>query len=681
MLRCYSGSTMHLYAFSAVSILALLATPVAAQNAGGVDLGAIDRAANPCENFYQYACGTWVKNHPIPSDQSRWGRFNELAENNQLILKSILEKAAVVRPGRSDNDQKIGDLYGACMDEKAIDAKGAAPIQPLLDRVAKISDKAALPGEIARLHSMGIPAFFSFSSGQDAKNSAEIIAQTFQGGLSLPDKDFYVATDPKSVELRGKYTAHIQKMFILLGHPAAKAEAEAKVVVAMETALANVSLDRVALRDPNARYHRMPVAELSKLGPSFDWKGYMKDRDVFVPTLNVAVPDFVKGLNALLEKTSLDDIKTYLAWHVVHAHANLLSTPFVQEDFDYFSRTLRGTKEQQPRWKTCVRMVDSLLGEAVGQAYVDVAFGKDGKERTLRMVGEIEAEMKKDINSLLWMSPETKQQAIKKLDAVANKIGYPEKWRDYSSVKIIAGDLVASDRNASSYLVRRALAKIGQPVDKTEWGMTPPTVNAYYMPSQNNINFPAGILQPPFYYKGGDEAVNYGGIGAVVGHELTHGFDDSGRQYDGEGNLRDWWTPEDAKAFKERADCIVNEYGNFVAVGDVKLNGRLTLGENGADNGGVRLAYMALMDSLAAHTGIAPEKDGFTPQQRFFLGFAQIWCANATPESARVQAKTDPHSPGLYRTNGVVQNMPEFQQAFGCKAGQPMVSEKACRVW
>ena len=648
----------------------------------GIDLGSIDRAAQPCDNFYQYACGTWNKNHPIPPDQSRWSRFGELAENNRTVLRGILEKAAVDRPGRSDTDQKIGDYYSSCMDEKTVEQKGISPIQPELDRIAKMNGKDELPAEIAHLHSIGVPAFFAFTSGQDAKNSSEIIAQALQAGISLPDRDFYLSADAKSVDLRAKYAAHVQKMLELLGHPASRAAAESQAVLQIETALAKASTDRVALRDPNARYHRMPVDSLSKLAPGFDWKNYMKDRDVYVPTLNVGMPEFFKGLNEVIAGATIDDLRTYLTWHVAHTFADSLSSPFVQEDFNYFSKTLNGTQQMLPRWKRCVSFADIQLGEALGKAYVDLTFGKEGKERTLKMVGEIEHEMEKDIESLVWMSPETKKQALVKLHAVANKIGYPEQWRDYSSVKIMRGDLVGNVERASAFDVRRRLAKIGQPVDKMEWGMTPPTVNAYYMPSQNNINFPAGILQPPFYYKGGDEAANYGAVGAVVGHELTHGFDDQGRQYDGQGNLRDWWTASDASAFKERADCIVNEYGNFIATGDLKLNGRLTLGENAADNGGIRLAYMALMDSLAAHTGaVAQTLDGFTPQQRFFLGFAQIWCDDAKEESARVLAKTNPHSPGRYRTNGVLQNMPEFQQAFGCKAGQPMVSPNACRVW
>jgi predicted metalloendopeptidase len=468
-------------------------------------------------------------------------------------------------------------------------------------------------------------------------------------------------------------------MFELLGHNSAAAAAEAKAVMAVETALAQASADRVSLRDPQKRYNHKTLGDLDSIAPSFDWSAYLKALSLSIRDLNVGQPDYVKGFGNEISAASLADIRTYLTWGVIEANAPLLSGPFVQEDFSFNDKDMRGVKEMQTRWKRCVAVVDRDLGEALGQVYVKQAFGADAKERTLKMVGEIEAEMAKDIQSIPWMSDETKKQALVKLHDVANKIGYPDKWRDYSGVKIVRGDLVGDHERAAEFAFRRQIDKIGKPVDKTEWSMTPPSVNAYYNPPENNINFPAGILQPPFYFKGGDEAANYGAIGAVVGHELTHGFDDSGRQYDGEGNLKDWWTAADAKSFKDRAQCIVDEYSGFVASGDVKQNGRLTLGENGADNGGLRLAYMALMDSLAAHT--LPAQDGYTPQQRFFLAWGQIWCQNITDEAARLQALTNPHSLGRYRVNGVVQNMPEFQQAFGCHAGQPMVSPNACRVW
>jgi endothelin-converting enzyme/putative endopeptidase len=660
-------------------VAALSALPLCSQT--GIDLNAIDRAASPCNDFYQYSCGLWIKNNPIPSDQASWGRFQELAQRNRDILHRILEKAADDQAPRTPNEQKIGDLYASCMDEKSVDAKGTSPIEADLDRIAKLNEKSNLAAEVAHLHLEGVSAFFRFGPTQDPNDAEKTIGSLGQGGLGMPDRDFYLKTDPKSVTTRNEYQDHIRKMFELLGHPSTTAAAEAQTVMNIETALAKASADRVALRDPQKRYNHKTLGDLDSMAPSFDWSAYLKALSLSIRDLNVGQPDFVKGFGSEIADTPLADIRTYLTWHVLENAAPYLSGPFVNEDFSFRGKDLQGVKEIQPRWKRCVALVDSHLGEALGQVYVKQAFGADAKQRTLKMVGEIEAEMAKDIQSIAWMSDTTKKQALAKLHAVANKIGYPDNWRDYSNVKIMRGDLVGDEIRASEAEVKRQLSRIGKPVDKQEWGMTPPTVNAYYNPPQNNINFPAGILQPPFYFRNGDEAANYGAIGAVVGHELTHGFDDQGRQYDGEGNLKDWWTTADANAFKERAQCIVDEYGSFVASGDTKQNGRLTLGENGADNGGLRLAYMALMDSLANHTVAADVKDGLTPQQRFFVAWGQIWCQNITDEAARLQALTNPHSLGRYRVNGVVQNMPEFQQAFGCKTGQPMVSEHACRVW
>ncbi|MDQ1470289.1 MAG: putative endopeptidase [Bryobacterales bacterium] len=659
--------------------LPVMAFSLLAQAPTGIDLGAIDRAASPCNDFYQYACGTWMKNNPIPADQSTWGRFAELIERNRETLRNVLEKAANDKAERSAPEQKIGDEYASCMSTKDLDAKGISPIQPSLDRIAKLSDKNALAAEVARENAEGMRPLFRLGSGQDAKDATKTIAQLAQGGLTLPDRDYYLKTDAKSVEIRAKYVAHIQKMFELAGHEPTRAAAEAQSVMALETALAKVSADRVTLRDPQKRYNPTTVTALAAMAPVFDWKTFLNEEGVTVDSLNVSVPDFVRGLNGVIAGTALPDIKTYLAWHVMKTSAPLLTTGIAKENFDFSERTLLGVQEQPPRWKTCVQLVDRQLGEALGQKYVEQAFGKAGKERTLQMVAEIEAQMAKDIQSLTWMSEATKKQSLAKLASVANKIGFPETWRDYSALNVVRGDLVGNSERASGFELRRELNKIGKPVDKAEWSMTPPTVNAYYSPAMNNINFPAGILQPPFYFRDGDEAANYGAIGAVVGHELTHGFDDSGRQYDGEGNLRDWWTADDAKSFKERADCLVNEYGGFVASGDVKLNGRLTLGENGADNGGVRLAYMALMDSLAKHT--LSNMGDYTPEQRFFLAYGQVWCQNIRDQAARQRALTDPHSLGRYRVNGVLQNMPEFQKAFGCQAGQPMVSANSCRIW
>ena len=656
--------------------LAAVASPAAdTASASGIDLNAMDTTVNPCQNFYQYACGAWRKNNPVPADQSRWGRFNELADRNLAIEREILEKAG---------HTQIGDYYAACMDEATIERKGIEPIVPMLKQIDALSSKSELAGEIVRLHDAGVRALFGFRVAPDDKKADTEIAHVDQGGLGLPDRDYYLKTDPHSVELRKQYEEHLHAMFTLLakaeGSTHADPEAETHAVMEIETALAQASLDRVKRRNPDNTYHKMTVGELALLTPDFAWKQYISTIGIPpVESLNVAVPDFMKALDGIIAKTSLADIKTYLRWHALRSSADLLPRAFEDEQFRFNEHILRGTQQPPPRWKRCVRSTDRALGEALGQEFVKVAFNGASKVKALQLVGEIEGEMRKDIESANWMTPATKEQALAKLRAVANKIGYPDKWRDYSSVKIARDDYFGDELRAVEFEIQRNFHKIGKPVDKAEWNMTPPTVNANYSSSMNNINFPAGILQPPFYSPKASDAVNYGGIGVVIGHELTHGFDDQGRKFDGEGNLRDWWTAEDAKGFEARADCIANEYSGFSPVADVKLNGRLTLGENAADNGGIHLAYMALMDSLANR--VLEKKDGFTPQQQFFLGFAQIWCENSTEESSRVRAATDPHSPGQFRTNGTLQNMPEFGEAFSCKVGDPMVSAEPCRVW
>ncbi len=649
----------------------------------GIDLKAIDKAISPCVDFYQYACGAWVKSNPIPPEFASWGRFQELADRNQAELRDVAEDASR-NVSRSRLDQKLGVFYSTCMDETAVDKAGATPIQPGLERIAQITKKSDLPAEVAHLHSQGVGVLFRFGAEADPDNSRLNIADIDQGGLGLPERDFYFRTDPKSVELRMKYQAHISRLLQLAGEPAGKADADAASILEFETALAKVSLDNVSRRNPHLLVHKMPVAEFAKLTPGFDFNDYLKARGApAFPIINVSTPDFLTGLNSTLDSTSLDVIKAYLAAHYISANASLLSKPFVDEDFSFNGEVLTGAKVLRPRWKRCIVLTDRSLGEALGEKFVQKYFGEVGKQKTLEMVGLVERAMATDIDSLTWMSDATKQQALVKLKEVTNKIGYPEKWRDYSSVKVVPGELVANADRAREFEVKRRLDKIGQPVDRLEWGMTPPTVNAYYSPNQNNINFPAGILQPPFFTASADMAVNFGGIGAVVGHELTHGFDDQGRQFDGDGNLREWWTPQDAAAFKERVDCISNEYSAFAPLPDVHINGKLTLGENGADNAGMRLAYMALMTSLEKNTVSSASLDGFTPQQRFFLGFGQIWCNNMRDEALRVQLRTNPHSPGPYRVNGTVQNMPEFSAAFGCKQGDPMFADpaKACRVW
>jgi predicted metalloendopeptidase len=644
------------------------------------DVKNMDKTIDPCVDFYKYACGGWMASNPIPSDQVRWGRFNQLAENNLAILKGILEKASQPGAGRSAVTQKIGDYYASCMDETQVNKQGAKPIQPLLDRVAKIKNQKDLLTTIAYLHNSDVPALFNLFSQPDMHDATAMIAFVDQGGLTLPDRDYYLKDDAKSTETREKYLAHVQKMLELLGDKPDAATSSAKKILDIETSLAKASMDRAARRNPANRDHKMSSTELATAAPNFLFADYVKERGApSFTSLNNVNPEFFKQIDPLIKSVPLDDWKTYLRWKILNNSAPLLSDAFVNQDFEFNRKYLNGQKELAPRWKRCVRRVDNELGEALGQVYVEQNFGADGKAKTLELVKNVEEAMGTDFTSLEWMSDTTKKQAQVKLDAIRNNIGYPDKWRDYSTVNIDRNDLLGNSIRASAFEVKRNINKIGKPVDRTEWSMSPPTVNAYYRAALNDINFPAGILQPPFYDPSIDPAVNYGGIGAVIGHELTHGFDDQGSQFDSKGNFNSWWTKEDRAEFDKRTGCIADEYASFVAVDDVHLNGRLTLGENTADNGGVKIAYMALQDALKDKE--APKIDDLTPAQRFFLGYAQIWCQNVTPQTSRVLALTDPHSPGQYRVNGVVQNSAEFQKAFGCKAGQPMVRENACRVW
>jgi putative endopeptidase len=656
------------------------------------DLTAIDKTADPCVNFYQYACGNWMKNNPIPGDQTRWGRFNELTERNNYLLYADL-KAASVAP-KTLLQKKYGTFFGACMNGYLIDHLGAKPIQPELAVIDKFNDKkqlAALNLELAKEFSGG-PLFYVYVQ-QDQIDSSKQILSTGQGGLSLPDRDYYLNTDDRSKTLRDQYVAHVTKMFTLLGDTPEKAAAEAADVMRIETALAAGSMSRVDLRDPAKRYHIMTVAEVTALSPDYDWKQYLDGVGVGrAATLNVASPGFVKAVNAEIEAEPLSAIKSYLRWHTLHGAAPYLSKEFVDENFAFFNHTLNGQAEQQPRWKRCTSLTDQALGEAVGQDWVKQNFPPDAKANMEKLVAALEKALGEDIQSLPWMSDATKKEAEAKLGTITQKIGYPEKWRDYSTLIVEDDNLIGNINAAAEFEMKRNLAKLGQPVDPSEWGMTPPTVNAYYSPPQNNINFPAGILQPPFYSNSMDPAVNFGGIGVVIGHEMTHGFDDQGSKFDLHGNLRTWFTPEDLKQFQAKTDCIADEYSGFKVAEGQNLNGKLTLGENTADNGGLRIAFQALQETIAAdpvkalagYTSDKPataEKDGYTPAQRFFIGFGQVWCQNQTEQSARVRAKTDPHSSGEWRTNGSVQNFDEFGKAFGCKVGQPMMPTNSCRVW
>jgi len=672
--------------FPLLLLLAIASLAQSAQGnkpAPGFSINTIDQTIDPCVDFYQYACGNWIKNSEIPPDQSQWVSFVELHERNLDIEHGILEKAAAGGASRNAVDQKIGDLYGSCMDEKSVDAKGVAPAKPELDRIAAVNDKSALIDEIAHVHLMGPNPLFNFYSQSDLHNADQVIAYIDQGGLTLPDRDYYIKDDADKVEKRQILVDYATQLFTLAGQSPQLAAKSAQTVLVIETLLAADSMDRTKRRDPKNRDHKMSRDEAAALGPNFYLNRYFTA--VGAPSftqLNVTNPDFFKQVNGVLESEPLDALKTYVSWHVLNAAAPWLSQPFVDANFK-LQQKLTGQEQIQARWKRCVNLTDHELGEALGQRYVDVTFGPESKQRMLKMVDALEKSLDEDIRGLSWMSDETKKQAKVKLEAIRNKIGYPEMWRDYGSVVIKPGDLLGNVERANAFEAKRQIVKIDKPLDRKEWGMTPPTVNAYYSSSFNEIVFPAGILQPPFFDKAMDNAVNFGGIGLVIGHELTHGFDDQGRKFDPQGNLHDWWTEQDGKEFEKRASCIADEYSNFVAVDDLKLNGKLTLGENTADNGGARIALAALEHMIADDkTGKEGQKiDGYTPEQRFFLGFGRVWCEKRRPEVARLRVLTDPHSPGKYRVNGVVQNMPEFQKVWGCKASQPMVAENACHVW
>ena len=645
----------------------------------------IDKSADPCTDFYQYACGSWKKDNPIPPDQVSWNAFAQLRERNTWLLYQELKTASKPGPGRTPLEQKYGDFYASCMNVPLAQQKGVSPLKPSFDSIAALTDKKQLGALLATLEIRdAVSGVFSFGVGQDQADSSQQIAQAGQGGLGLPDRDYYLSQNPQQQKIREAYLAHVTRMFQLAGDTPTRAAAEAHSVLAIETALAQGSMTRTDRRDPAKTYHMMTLTEFGKLTPDFDWHAYVDGIGIRpFPKLDVMDPGFFTAMNAQIAGESLDAWKSYLRWNALHDAAPWLSDSFVNENFAFYGTTLRGQKEMTPRWRRCTRATDNALGEAVGQDWVKKYFSPEKKENMLKLVTALETALGEDIRQLPWMSEATKKTALEKLALMRNKIGYPEHWRDYSSLTIRRDDLLGNVARGTIFEDRRNLDKLGKPVDETEWLMTPPTVNAYYMPSMNDINFPAGILQPPFYDFDKDPAVNFGGIGTVIGHEMTHGFDDQGSKYDGHGTVREWQTPADRKAFTERTECEATEYSNFDAVPGLKLNGHLTLGENTADNGGLRIAYMALMNTLAKENpaALTAEIQGYTPAQRFFLSFGQVWCENTREQSERNSVLTDPHSPGRWRVNGSIQNFDEFGKAFNCKKGAPMYPANSCRVW
>ncbi len=650
-------------------------------SATGFDLANLDRTANSCTDFYTFANGGWMKSHPIPAGYPSWGNFTALYVSNQEKLHTILEEAARSNAPAGTDEQRVGTFYESCMNEKAIERAGVTPISADLARIGSLRSFADMPETLAHLHSYGIPAVFQFSSTQDFKNTDQVVASIAQAGLGLPDRDYYTKEDPKSKEIRVRYVQHIAQMLQLLGDDQPNAQSEARNIMDFEMKLAQASMTKVELRDPVATYHKMTADQLQTLSPSFSWPEYFAA--VGLPKLEtviVAQPQFVGEIDQLVRTVPLDAWKSYLRWNLVNAEAQRLPQQFAETDFDFYSRYLSGTKEMLPRWKRCTAATDRVLGEALGRLWAKRYFPESAKAQALDMVHNLESALREDLTTLSWMSPETRRQAETKLDAFGLKIGYPDKWRDYSALSITNQPYASNFIAARQFEFHRDLNKIDKPVDRTEWLMSPPTVNAYNNPPMNEIVFPAGILQPPFFDPNADPAYNYGGMGAVIGHEIIHGFDDEGRQFDLHGNLADWWTPEDKERFVERAKCVSEQFSSYDVNGE-HMTGDLVLGESIADLGGLQLAYAAYEKSQEGK----PRQviDGFTPEQRFFLGWAQVWAEISTPQNERLQITTDPHPLSRFRVNGPLSNMPEFATAFGCRSSDKMVrpDDKRCNVW
>ena len=677
-----------------------LAKPSLAQSANSpapqadhLDLTQVDRSLDPCADFYQFACKKWMAKNRIPPDQVNWWLGTKLMLWDQAVVHTILEKASADDPQRNPIQQKIGDFYASCMNEDEINKRTFDPVKPELDRINAIKNKNQLPREIAHLHQItytltaatdsgATTALFGFDSGQDLNNAAQVVAIVDQGGLGLPDRDYYLKTDQKSDAVRKQYVEHVKKTFMLLGEPSDQAASDATTVMDLEASLAKVSMDIVKRRDPANLNHNLSEQDLQALTPDFSWNEYLRSLGS-PPTAHylVMTPDFFKGVNQLIADVPLENWKTYLRWQLINVSAPLLSEPFAAERFAFYGQAMRGQKVQSSRWRRCAQSVDRNLDQALGQEYVTRAFAGDSKQRMLQMVDALKAALNTDIQQSDWMSPETKKAATAKLDKIADKIGYPDHWRDYANLQIIRGDLLGDAYRSGTFGLQHQLSKIGKPLDRSEWNISLTMPNAFYDPQQNSIIFPASILQPPLFDPQLSYPENFAAIGAIIGHELTHGFDDEGRKFDAAGNLKDWWTPQDAKEFEGRAKCIADEYSGMDATDGVKLNGELTLGENTADNGGLRIAYMALENTLAKSPQSRVDLNGLAPEQQFFVAYAETWCANSTSQYLRMAAQSDPHATPQARVNGVVSNMPEFQKAFGCKAGQPMVRENACRVW